>query len=248
MSKAVLFDSTLCVGCKACDTACAERWGLPYDDKVAEEERLSARKMTAVALHGDHFIRRLCMHCNEPTCASVCPVNAFKKTALGPVIYEAEKCMGCRYCMTACPFGVPSYEWNKRLPVVTKCDMCYDRQLKGEPTTCSEACPMEATVTGERDEILALAQQRIAGNPEQYYPKIYGLKEAGGTAVFFLSAVPFEQLGLRTDLPDHALGVLTWRALSTVPDVVAVGSVLLGGVYWITSRREEVARKEGRKK
>jgi formate dehydrogenase iron-sulfur subunit len=248
MSKAVLYDSTLCVGCKACDMACAERWGLPYDDKVADEERLSSRKLTAVATHGDHFIRRLCMHCNEPTCVSVCPVGAFQKTALGPVIYESEKCMGCRYCMTACPFGVPSYEWNKRLPTVVKCDMCYERQLEGKPTTCSEACPVEATVTGEREEILALARKRMAENPEQYHQKIYGLNEAGGTSVFFLSAVPFEKLGLRTDLPEGPLGELTWKVLSTVPDVVTVGSVLLGGVYWITNRRDEVAKKEGRKK
>ncbi len=248
MSKAVLYDSTLCVGCRACESACSERWGLPYDDTVAAEERLSSRKLTTITTHGERYNRRLCMHCAEPTCVSVCPVGALQKTALGPVIYDADKCMGCRYCMTACPFGVPSYEWDKRLPKVRKCDMCYDRQLEAAPTRCSESCPTEATVTGDREAIVELARKRMADSPGQYYPRIYGLKEAGGTSVFFLSAVPFEQLGMKTGLPGEPLPALTWRVLSTVPDVVTVGSVLLGGIYWITNRREEVARKEGRRK
>jgi formate dehydrogenase iron-sulfur subunit len=247
MSKAVLYDSTLCVGCKACEGACAERWGLPYNDKVAAEERLSAHKLTAIETHGERYSRRLCMHCAEPTCASVCPVGALKKTDLGPVVYDASKCMGCRYCMTACPFQVPTYEWDKRLPKVRKCDMCYDRQRAGKPTACTEACPVGATICGEYNAMVAEARKRLAEKPDQYYKKIYGLKEAGGTSVLYLSAVPFEQIGLKTNLPQEPLPALTWRVLSLVPDVVSVGSVLLGGIYWITNRREEVAKKEGRR-
>jgi formate dehydrogenase iron-sulfur subunit len=176
---------------------------------------------------------------------SVCPVGALQKTALGPVIYDENKCMGCRYCMTACPFQVPVYEWSKRLPRVRKCDMCYDRQVAGKPTACSEVCPVSATITGDRDALVVEAKKRLAEKPDAYYPYIYGLKEAGGTSVLFLAAVDFHQLGLRTDLPDEELPVLTWRALSHVPDVVTVGAVLLGGVYWITHRREAVAKAEG---
>jgi formate dehydrogenase iron-sulfur subunit len=251
MVKAVLFDSTLCVGCKSCESACSERWGLPYDERIASEERLSAEKLTTIETHGESYSRRMCMHCAEPTCVSVCPVGALQKTALGPVIYEEKKCMGCRYCMQACPFQVPSYEWNSRLPRVKKCDMCYDRQLEGKPTTCTEACPAEATITGDREELVAIARRRIAENPGQYYQKIYGLHEVGGTSVLFLSAVPFEQLGLK-NLPHEALPALTWRALELVPDVVTVGSVLLGGIWWLSNRRNEVAaaerkaRKEGK--
>ena len=247
MSKAVLYDSTLCVGCKACEGACAERWGLPYNDKIAAEERLSAHKMTAIETHGERYSRRLCMHCAEPTCASVCPVGALQKTELGPVVYEASKCMGCRYCMTACPFQVPTYEWDQRLPKVRKCDMCYDRQRAGKPTACAEGCPTGATICGDRAAMVAEARKRLAEKPDQYYQKIYGLKEAGGTSVLYLSAVPFEKIGLKTDLPQEPLPALTWRVLSLVPDVVSVGSVLLGGIYWITNRRDEVAKKEGPK-
>jgi len=247
MSKAILYDSTLCVGCKACEGACAERWGLPYNDTVAAEEKISAHKLTTIETHGDKFSRRLCMHCAEPTCASVCPVGALHKTALGPVVYDAEKCMGCRYCMQACPYQVPSYEWEARLPKVRKCNMCYERQVKGEPTACSAACPTGATICGERDALIAEAQKRLAEKPTEYYQKIYGVKEVGGTSVLYLSAVPFEQIGLRTRVPQESLPKLTWQVLELVPDVVSTGSVLLGGVWWITNRREEVAKAEGRK-
>jgi formate dehydrogenase iron-sulfur subunit len=156
--------------------------------------------------------------------------------------------MGCRYCMQACPFQVPSYEWNARLPRVRKCDMCYDRQLAGKPTACTEACPVEATVTGEYADILALARKRMAENPDQYYQRIYGLREAGGTSVLYLSGVPFEQIGLRTRIPNEPIPALTWRALELVPDVVTVGTTLLAGIWWITNRRDEVAKAEAREK
>jgi len=248
MPRAILYDSTMCIGCKACEAACAERWHLPYDDKVAAESRLSAHKLTTIQVHGDHFSRKLCMHCAEPTCASVCPVGALHKTSLGPVVYDADKCMGCRYCMTACPFQVPVYEWNSRLPKVRKCDMCYDRQRAGKLTACAEACPTGATTCGDRDALIAEARRRMAAKPKDYYQRIYGLEEVGGTSVLYLSAVPFEQLGLRTNLPKQPLPMLTWRVLEAVPDVVSVGSVLLGGIWWITNRRDEVARAEGRQR
>jgi formate dehydrogenase iron-sulfur subunit len=248
MPRAILYDSTLCIDCKACEAGCAERWGLPYNDRIAAEEHLSAHKLTAVETHGDHYCRRLCMNCLQPACVSVCPVGALQKTALGPVVYDSSKCMGCRYCMQACPFQVPTYEWSKRLPLVRKCDMCSERQSHGKQTACAEACPVGATVNGDRDELIAEAGRRIAGKPGQYYNRIYGLKEVGGTSVLFLSAVPFEQIGLRTNVPQEPLPETTWRVLELLPDVVSTGSVLLGGIWWITNRRAEVARKEGKRK
>jgi formate dehydrogenase iron-sulfur subunit len=141
---------------------------------------------------------------------------------------------------------VPVYEWTKVLPRVRKCDLCHERLEQGLPTACSEACPTGATKTGDREALIAEARQRIAENPGRYYDHIYGIEEVGGTSVLFLSPVPFDQLGMRTDLPNAALPNLTWRALSHVPDVVTVGSVLLGGVWWITHRREEVQAAEGK--
>ncbi|MDZ4797893.1 MAG: 4Fe-4S dicluster domain-containing protein [Bryobacteraceae bacterium] len=244
MVNALLYDSTLCIGCRACESGCSEKWGLPYNDTIAAEEKLSVRKLTTIVTSGDKFSRRKCMHCVEPACASVCPVAALHKTAAGPVLYDQEKCIGCRYCMAACPFGAPSYEWTSRTPRVRKCDACSERVAKGEPTACSTACPTAATISGDRDELIREAQKRLREKPGEYYQKIYGLNEVGGTTTLYLSAVPFETLGLRGNLPKEALPHLTWQVLQAVPDVAGVGSVLLGGVYWLTHRREEVARAE----
>ncbi|HYN16269.1 MAG TPA: 4Fe-4S dicluster domain-containing protein [Terriglobales bacterium] len=247
MSKAILYDATLCIGCKACEQGCAERNKLPYNDAVAAEPVQSAHKYTVVLTKGDKFMRRLCMHCEDPTCASVCPVGALRKTKDGPVIYEEVRCMGCRYCVVACPFGVPKYEWEKALPAVRKCDMCSDRVLAGKMTACAEVCPTGATKFGDREELIAEAKQRLHENPGNYVNRIYGLEEVGGTSVLLLSSVPFESFGYRTDLVREPLPLFTFRVLSRIPDLVALGGVLLGGVWWITNRRTAVAAAEGKK-
>ena len=242
MSKALLYDATMCIGCKQCEQACAAENKLPYDDGIAAEEKQSAHKYTAVLTRGDKFMRRLCMNCQQPACASVCPVGALEKTSLGPVTYDAGKCMGCRYCMVACPFSVPKYEWNQLFPKVRKCTLCSQRVANGKPTACAEICPTGATKFGERDELINEAQRRIRDNPGTYVNHIYGLNEVGGTSVLLLSSVPFEEFGYST--PDYALPMLTYRVLSRIPDFVPLWGVLLGGVWWITHRREEVAAAE----
>ena len=246
MSKAILYDATLCIGCRQCEAGCAEQNHLPYDDKIAAEEVQSAHKFTAILTRGDKFMRRLCMNCDDPTCASVCPVAALRKTPEGPVIYEPSRCIGCRYCMVACPFDVPKYEWSKALPLVRKCTMCPDRVAAGRQTACADICPTGATKFGERDALIAEARQRLRDHPEQYVPHIYGLDEVGGTSVLLLSSVPFEQFGYRTDFPHQPLPLLTHRILQFIPDFVPLGGVLLGGIWWITHRRAEVAAAEGR--
>ncbi|HVN09790.1 MAG TPA: 4Fe-4S dicluster domain-containing protein [Patescibacteria group bacterium] len=246
MSKGILYDATLCIDCKMCEKACAEQHGLPYDEAIAAEEKQSAHKLTVVMDHGEKYMRRLCMNCLDPTCASVCPVGALRKTAEGPVTYEASRCIGCRYCMLACPFSVPKYEWNKALPLVRKCDMCAERLAKGEPTACAAACPTGATKFGDRDALIAEAQDRIAKNPEQYVHHIYGVSEVGGTSVLLLSSVPFEGFGYPANLSGQPLPVLTWHVLSELPQVVTFGAALLGGIWWITHRREAVAAAEAK--
>jgi formate dehydrogenase iron-sulfur subunit len=248
MSKALLYDATACIGCKQCEAACADKNKLRYDDAVAAETQQSDHKYTVVLTRNEKYMRRLCMNCQDPACASVCPVGALRKTAAGPVTYEEDRCMGCRYCMIACPFGVPKYEWNKVLPKVQKCTMCPERVLNGKPTACAEACPTGATRFGERDDLIAEAQQRIRDNPGTYVNHIYGLNEVGGTSVLLLSSVPFEEFGYRSDLSKDGLPILTYRVLSRIPDFVPLGGILLGGVWWITHLREEVAAAEGKER
>ena len=190
------------------------------------------------------FMRRLCMHCNQPTCVSACLVGAFSKTETGAVLYDEDKCIGCRYCMQACPFEVPRYEWGSLVPRVQKCRMCYERVAAGGQTACAEACPTGATQFGDREELVAEARKRITENPGQYIDHVYGLTEAGGTSVLYLSNVPFQDLGLPMNLPGEPIPELSWKVLSQIPKYTVAASVVLFGIHWITARRAEVARFE----
>ena len=241
-TKALLIDITKCVGCRACATACAEANRLPQE----EATELSATHYTVVQGYRDDsvFVRRLCMHCSQPTCVSACLVGAFTKTETGAVLYDESKCIGCRYCMQACPFEVPRYEWGSLVPRVQKCRMCYERVAAGGQTACSEACAFGATNFGDREEMIREARKRINENPGGYIDYIYGLQEAGGTSVLYISNIPFDQLGLPMTVPKEPIPDLSWRVLSHIPKYAVAASVALFGVHWITARRREVARFE----
>ena len=241
-TRSILVDITKCVGCRSCEQACKQIHGFPLDT----EAKLSPTALTVIEERGDKFVRRMCMHCQEPACASVCLVGALKKTAAGPVTYDGSKCIGCRYCIVACPFSVPRYEWSKLVPYVKKCDMCAERQANGEQPACVEACPTGASISGSREEMLIEAEKRILGD-SKYVRHIYGSEEAGGTSVFFLSDVPFEKLGFAA-APRQPMPVLTASALGDTPTVVLMGGALLSGLYWITQRRAEVAKAEAEDK
>jgi len=144
--------------------------------------------------------------------------------------------------MVACPFSVPKYEWEKALPLVKKCDMCYSSLQNGQMTACSKACPTESTLFGEREKLLKIAQMRINKNPDKYVPQIYGSEVIGGTAVLFLSDVPFEELGFRTDLTKKPLPTYTAGIMSIVPNVITLGGLGLFGTYWIINRRMKLAK------
>ncbi len=242
--KGMLYDITLCVGCGSCYNACKEQNKLPETNKDFLKDHLSDKTYTVVEQYGDRYSRKNCMHCQEPACVSVCPVGAFTKTELGPVLYDADKCIGCRYCMQACPHKVPRYEWSALNPRVRKCILCHDRLKQGLPTACSEACPTGATMFGDLDDLREEAKKRLKENPGTYYQRIYGLEEAGGSNVLVISPVPFEQLGFVSNLPKQALPKLTAQVMEKIPGVVGVGAAFLTGMYWLTKRKNEVAKEE----
>jgi formate dehydrogenase iron-sulfur subunit len=240
--RGLLIDITQCAGCRACMEACMESHGQAGDP--FEMDDLSADNNTVVLEKGDLFIRRQCMHCQEPSCASVCPVGALQKTPEGPVVYDSARCIGCRYCMQACPFHVPRYQWSSNVPAMVKCDGCIDRIRRGDAPACAEACPAGGVVAGTRAELLEEAHRRIAESPDAYYPHVYGEKEVGGTSVLYLSPVEFSTLGFNVGLGETPLSVFTQQALNRIPCIVNIGGAALLGIWWITRRREAVRRAE----
>lgn len=238
MKVGILTDLTRCIGCGACTLVCKETNGLRY----SEVDRLDAYTWCAISRQQGLYVKRQCMHCEEPTCASVCPVGALKKTDTGAVVYDVDKCFGCRYCVMACPFDIPKYQWDSPLPRVGKCVMCYDaRQKVGRQPACTEVCPAGASIFGEREELLQMAKERIAFEPKKYVPEVYGEKIVGGTSVLYISSVPFKELGFPTGLLDQPYPRLTWAILSKIPAVVSVGGLTLLAAWWAIGRRMKLA-------
>lgn len=242
--KAMLIDVKRCIGCLSCETACKQLHGFGTDP----EPTLSETAFTVVESRSQKFVRKLCMHCEDPACASACPVGAIGKLPLGPVVYNADKCIGCRYCMIACPYSVPRYQWSKLAPFVKKCDLCAERVKKGGQPACTEACPAQASVFGDRDKLIFEAWDRIRAD-SSYVPHIYGLEEAGGSCVLFISDVPFEALGMKAaPTGNQPMPTLTASALGDSPKVVIMGGTILSALYWVTQRRRAVALAEAEEK
>jgi formate dehydrogenase iron-sulfur subunit len=243
----MLYDSTRCIGCRACQTACRE-WNKTTVEKGPSGRydmplELSADTWTLIQLYqgeNEHaFVKQQCMHCLHPACASACPVAALQKRDDGPVVYDPKRCIGCRYCMVACPFGVPRFEWDEVIPVIAKCTFCYDRLDAGQGPSCAEACPAGALVWGTRDEMLAEAKRRLEEHPDRYRDHVYGEHEAGGTSVLYLSQVDFKHLGL-PELEDEPLPELS-ESIGTVvlPSLIIGGPIFLAAVRYLSNRRGE---------
>ncbi len=255
-SFGVLHDITRCVGCRNCESGCNKVNELPkpekpFEDKSVfdEKRRPTTESYTVVNQYGskkDPVFRKIqCNHCLEPACASVCFVSAFSKKPVGPVVYDASVCVGCRYCMVACPFEIPAYEYDDAFtPEVVKCNMCVQRIEKGLLPGCVEPCPKEALIFGKRKDLLNIARKRINKHPERYVDHIYGEKEMGGTSWLYLSGTPFNEIGMREDLGNTPAPSLTSGALHVVPMVVALWPVFLTGMYGMTKRREKIAANE----
>ncbi|HTN51268.1 MAG TPA: 4Fe-4S dicluster domain-containing protein [Anaeromyxobacter sp.] len=285
MSYAKLIDTTKCIGCKSCQVICKEWNGLPGELTHLQTGGLGLQNPTTLSgktymLLTHHeidapgmpggfrsiFTKRQCMHCDDPACASACPVTALRKTKAGPVVYDKDKCIGCRYCMLACPFGAIGSEWDSLTPRIQKCTLCSDRLELPAPTelngralsaeegellraafaipACVKACPADALHFGQREDMLAKAKGRIREGNGRYVDHVYGEKEAGGTATLYLAAVPFGQLGL-PDVGTESYPGRSVAALSAVPPAVVGVGALLGATYALGKRKDEVAQAEG---
>jgi Fe-S-cluster-containing dehydrogenase component len=218
----LLYDTTRCIGCKACVVACRQAndtrpepgnspggiWDTPMD--------LDGDTKTVIKLYKSadgfqySFFKAQCMHCVDPACTNACMLGALRKGAHGVVSYNPNLCIGCRYCQMSCPFNVPKFQWTSAAPKIVKCELCrhrvagatlsksdgFSRYPATHGPACAEVCPRAAVIYGTRDELLAEAKRRMAEFPDRYVPKIYGETDGGGTQCLYLSHVPFEDVGL----------------------------------------------------
>jgi Fe-S-cluster-containing dehydrogenase component len=255
----LLHDTTLCVGCRSCEVACKEVNSLPppevplADSSVFDTARtVSDTDYTVVNRYREAtddqpaiFRKQQCMHCNEPSCASACFVKAFTKTPEGPVLYNPDVCVGCRYCMTACPYYATGYEYDSAFqPRVVRCTMCYPRIKEGLNPGCADACPTGAITFGKREELIKVARERIRKYPDRYADYIYGEHDFGGTSWLVISSLAPGEVGLFDDATHTPLPELTSGFLSAVPLVLTMWPGLLLGFYAFSRRRELAAKEE----
>jgi len=234
----VLTDTTRCIGCRSCERACSLAHDLPAPDIERDGALATVRDTTEKQLtvvnrfatsKGEVFVKKQCMHCWQPACGAACLTNAMYKTRQGPVVWRSSKCMGCRFCMVSCPFSVPKFEYNEWNPKIQKCDMCAPRLAAGQHPACVDACPTDALMFGSKRELMEVARVRVYSHPDRYVHKVYGEYEVGGTGWLYLSAVPFEELGFRTDLGNTPYPEYTRNFLYGVPlALFGLPALLLG--------------------
>jgi Fe-S-cluster-containing dehydrogenase component len=246
----ILVDTTRCVGCRTCESACYDAnpdTGLTYDESVDFDvpRRTDEKHFTVVnrfnTEKGEVFVKSSCMHCLQPACASACLTRAMHRTTdvKGPVVWDGDKCMGCRYCMVSCPFDMPKFEYFSANPRIQKCVMCWEKLTLGEQPACVASCPAEALTFGPRTKLLHEARSRIYNEPERYTDHIYGEHEAGGTNVLYLAGVPFDQLGFPKRIADESYPAMTREFLYAVPVVITLVPPLM-----VALRRASIAREE----
>jgi Fe-S-cluster-containing dehydrogenase component len=233
--NAVLYDAVKCTGCKECELACNEHNNLPGNTAYT---KINIAEFEVDGSPGEVFSKHQCMHCLEPACAEVCIVGALQKTPEGPVVYNGDKCIGCRYCMVACPFNVPTFEWDKPMPLIHKCNFCNDLLATGAEPACVKACPANALEFGERGELIARAKERIASAPDKYTDHIYGEYENGGTSWLYLSPIPFEELDFPAVSPEPVVADVR-HAMSAVLPTLGTVAVAMTGIYCLTQRRNK---------
>ena len=275
-TRATLIDVSNCIGCRACQVAC-KQWNERDGESTELEPEmgfqnpavLGAKTLTLIKFFETPneekpggveaaYVMQRCLHCLEPACVSACPTTALQRMIDGPVAYEADECIGCRYCMLACPWDVPTADWDTRKPKISKCTHCHDRieqpvpkAFNGRPLStdeelqfagsiavpaCVKACPADALRYGTREEMLTLAHQRIAARPDKYVDHVYGEHELGGTSVLYLSAVPFEKLGF-PKFDAKPFPAFSKPALGAVPPAVMAVGALLGAAYAFFRKR-----------
>ncbi len=260
MGYGMLIDLSKCMGCRGCQVACKQWNDLPAEptmlgDDYTNPQQRSAYTWTTIEfltaeVEGktvSTFTKNGCMHCEHPACEAACIAGAITKQENGAVTIDHDKCIGCRYCQVACPFGVPKYEYDKPVPKMQKCDLCFDRISVGLEPACAATCPNDAIQFGDRAELLQLAKERIANGNGKYIDHVYGEHEAGGTAVMYISSVPLDLTKLNQNVTEEEIPNFTWKAMKQLPALLSVVATASLGLLAYSNRRSklEAEKKEG---
>jgi formate dehydrogenase iron-sulfur subunit len=258
----ILIDTANCVGCRHCEWACRVAHNLPTDDldsysnqEVFKEYRYpDSKSLTAVNRFENEknpllpiHVKNQCMHCERPACVSACIVGAITKLEDGSVVWNDDKCIGCRYCMVACQFQIPTYDYDKAIdPHIRKCDLCFDRRKNGQLPACVDICPNEALIFGKRSEVLKIAKDRIRKKPDVYIKHIYGEYEVGGTSFMYIAGKSFDELKMpplgNNPAPGISETIQHGIFAYFVPPVTLYA--LLGLIMWTTKRSKKKETKD----
>jgi Fe-S-cluster-containing dehydrogenase component len=272
----LLYDATLCIGCKACVAACKEAnnnppefstddhlWDTPLDTSgytfnLIKMYRNGTMETKDAEVNGFAFMKTSCMHCADPSCVSACPVSAMTKDPVtGIVAYDPDACVGCRYCVAACPFGIPKYQYDSPTGKIGKCELCRHRYKDGHYSACAEVCPTGATLYGKTSDLLVEAKRRIAlkpgsvttyprgklggvdqsyeGQVGKYLNHVYGETEYGGTQVLKLSAVTFAKVGM-PDLPPKSSASTSETIQHSLYGGLVMPAIVLGALSFIAKK------------
>ena len=258
MPVGILVDTTRCTGCRGCQAAC-KQWNLlpavetSFSTTMTNPPALSANTYNHVEFFEvEHegkfnwiFVHKRCMHCSDPACVSVCPVAALHKRDNGPVVWDADKCFGCRYCQNACPWDIPKFEWDEAWPEIKKCTLCWNRLEDGMQPACTKTCPPGALKFGDRDDLLNEGRQRVADLKAEGYSDayLYGENELGGLHVMYVLDDSPAVYGL-PESPQVATKNLVGNWLSAIATAGVIAAIPF---WWLFKRKESMAAEDNSK-
>ncbi|MFC2071241.1 4Fe-4S dicluster domain-containing protein [Chloroflexota bacterium] len=238
--KAMLNDTSKCIGCRTCEAACQRQNKTSYSNAIV-------KKLDTNGKEGNLFCKLQCMHCTEATCVKVCPAGALKQHELGFIDYDKDKCIGCGYCVEFCPFQVPRLSGSTLTGVqkMDKCNFCADRVANNQQPACAEACPVGAITFGDHDQLVVEGRERVE-MLKKAHPNamLYGENGLEGLHVMYVLQEPADVYGLPKD-PRVPLVATIQQGIFRPLTWIVWGAVTAGlALNVLVARARQIRKKE----